>query len=71
MTREALTITDERNGATYEIPIEDAAIRATDLQRIKAVPGDGGLLSYDPSLANTATCKSAIGFVDGAAGVLR
>jgi citrate synthase len=71
MTREALTITDERNGATYEIPIEDAAIRATDLQRIKAVPGAGGLLSYDPSLANTATCKSAIGFVDGAAGVLR
>src|SRR5262245_40483722 len=70
MGRDALTITDHRTGKSYELPIEHAAIRATDLTQISASSNDHGLLSYDPSLMNTATCKSAIGFVDGGAGKL-
>ena len=71
MAKNALSITDERTGAAYELPIEGGAIRAADLRQIKGVPGDVGLMAYDPGLANTASCKSAIGYVDGDAGVLR
>jgi citrate synthase len=69
--KNVLSVTDERTGARYELPIEGGAIRATDLRQIKTGPDDVGLKSYDPALANTASCKSAIGFVDGEAGVLR
>ncbi len=71
MAKDALTVTDERSGARYELPIERGAIRATDLKRIKPRDDEDGLLSYDPALANTAICKSAIGFVDGDRGILR
>ncbi len=71
MAKNALSVTDERTGARYEIPIEGGAIRATDLRQIKTGPDDVGLKAYDPALANTASCKSAIGFVDGEAGILR
>jgi len=71
MTKDALTVTDERTGARYELPIEGGAIRATELRRIKVGADDEGLRTYDPALANTAICKSAIGFVDGERGVLR
>src|SRR6266404_4537418 len=71
MTKDALTVTDERTGARYELPIEGGAIRATELRRIKVGADGEGLRTYDPALANTAICKSAIGFVDGERGVLR
>ncbi|TMA74341.1 MAG: citrate synthase [Deltaproteobacteria bacterium] len=71
MAKDALTVTDERSGARYELAIERGAIRATDLKRIKPRDDEDGLLSYDPALANTAICKSAIGFVDGDRGILR
>jgi citrate synthase len=67
---DTLTITDNRTGAQYEIPIEDGAIRAMDLRAIKTGPGDFGLLSYDPAYLNTASCRSAITFIDGDRGVL-
>jgi citrate synthase len=68
---DALTITDERTGRTYSLPIVDGTIRATDLRQISAVEGDGGLMSYDPAYLNTASCRSAITFIDGDAGILR
>jgi len=78
MTRDSLTITDERTGRTYEIPIQygtypeyGAAINATDLREIKVSNEDFGLLAYDPGFGNTASCKSAITFVDGERGILR
>jgi citrate synthase len=62
MADDSLTVTDNRTGETYTVPIVEGAIRATDLQ---------GLLSYDPAFLNTAACRSAITFIDGDAGILR
>ncbi|MBI3783184.1 MAG: citrate synthase [Deltaproteobacteria bacterium] len=69
--KESLTITDNRTGKQYEIPIENGTIRTADLKKIKASPEDGGLVGYDPALTNTATCKSRITYIDGDAGILR
>ena len=71
MTRESLTITDNRNGKTYEVPITDDTIRALDLRQIKINQSDFGMMSYDPAFNNTALCKSKITFIDGDAGILR
>jgi citrate synthase len=66
-----LTITDNRTGQTYEIPIENDTIRAIDLRQIKLDPNDFGMMTYDPAFTNTASCKSAITFIDGDKGILR
>jgi len=71
MPKETLTITDNRSGRQYEIAIDHGAIRATDLSQIKASPEDGGIVSYDPALVNTASCRSHVSFIDGDAGILR
>ena len=67
---ETLTITDNRTGRTYEIPVEDGAIRAMDLRQIKVSDDDFGLLSYDPAFKNTANVRSEITYIDGDAGIL-
>ncbi len=66
-----LQVTDSRTGRSYELPIIDGAIRAIDLRQIKVADDDFGLLSYDPALLNTASCRSAITFIDGEKGILR
>ena len=71
MSKDSLTITDNRTGRTYEIPIENGAIRALDLRQIKSDAEDFGLLSYDPGYNNTAPCRSGITHIDGDKGVLR
>jgi citrate synthase len=71
MPKDSLTITDNRTGSTYEIPIECEAIRAMDLRQIKVSKEDFGLMSYDPAFTNTASCQSAITFIDGDKGILR
>ena len=68
---ETLTIVDNRTGQSYELPIEDGTIRATDLRQIKVSDSDFGLMTYDPAFMNTASCRSAITYLDGDAGVLR
>ena len=68
---ETLTITDNRTGQSYEVPITDGTIRATDLRQIKADDADFGLMTYDPAFMNTASCRSAITFLDGDVGILR
>ncbi len=68
---ETLTVIDNRTGKRYEIPIEHGAIRAIDLRQIRTGPEDFGLLSYDPAFLNTASCRSAITFIDGERGILR
>jgi len=67
---DTLTITDNRTGKQYEIPIRNGAIRASDLRQIKVSPEDFGLMSYDPAFLNTAACQSRITFIDGDQGVL-
>ena len=71
MSTNSLTVTDNRTGKSYEIPIMDGAIRATDLRQVKISPDDFGLMSYDPAFMNTASTKSAITFIDGDKGILR
>jgi citrate synthase len=67
---DTLAIKDNRTGKTYEIPIQDGAIRAMDLRQIKTAPDDFGLITYDPAFQNTAACHSQITYIDGDKGVL-
>jgi citrate synthase len=69
-TTTTLSITDNRTGRTYELPIKDGTIRAMDLRQIKVDPADFGLMSYDPAFTNTASCRSAITEIDGEQGIL-
>jgi citrate synthase len=71
MGKDTLTITDNRTGQTYELPITDGTIHATDLRQIKTGAEDFGLISYDPAFMNTATCRSAITYIDGDNGILQ
>jgi citrate synthase len=67
---DTLTITDNRTGRQYEVPIQDGTIRATDLRQIKVTPDEFGMMTYDPAFMNTANCKSRITYIDGDKGVL-
>ncbi len=67
---DTLTITDNRTGKQYQVPIADGAIRSTDLRQIKTGPDDFGLITYDPAFMNTAACRSRITYIDGDRGVL-
>jgi citrate synthase len=67
---DTLSVTDNRTGKTYEIPIEDGTIRAPALREIKVDEDDFGLMTYDPAFMNTASCRSAITYLDGDNGVL-
>jgi citrate synthase len=71
MPQDSVTITDNRTGQTYTLPIEKGTIRAMDLRKIKTGPEDFGLMTYDPAFMNTASCRSAITFIDGDKGILR
>ncbi|MGB9186052.1 MAG: citrate synthase [Solirubrobacteraceae bacterium] len=66
----SLSVTDNRTGKQYEIPIEDGTIRATELRNIKTDEDDFGLMTYDPAFMATASCRSAITFIDGEKGIL-
>jgi citrate synthase len=67
---QTLTVTDNRTGKTYEIPVEDGTIRAMALRDIRVDDDDFGLMTYDPAFMNTASCRSAITFIDGDKGIL-
>jgi citrate synthase len=69
--RDTVTITDNRTGQTYELEVTDGTIRALDLRQIRISDDDFGLMSYDPAFTNTASCRSAITYIDGDAGVLQ
>ncbi len=70
MKKESLTVTDNRTGKTFELPIDQGTIRATDLLQIKVSSDDVGLMSYDPAFMNTASCRSKITYIDGEKGIL-
>ncbi len=67
---DTLTVTDNRTGKSYEIPIQDNTIRATELRKIKTTDDDFGLMTYDPAFMATASCRSAVTFIDGEKGIL-
>ena len=70
MSNDSLTITDNRTGKQYQVPIQDGTIKAMDLRQIKVADDDFGLMTYDPAFMNTASCKSRITFIDGDKGIL-
>ena len=70
MSENTLTITDNRTGKQYTLPIEDGTIKAMDLRQIKTADDDFGLMTYDPAFMNTASCRSRITFIDGDKGIL-
>ena len=69
-SKESLTVTDNRTGKTYELPISDGTVRAMDLRQIKVDEGEFGMMAYDPAFTNTASCRSSVTYIDGAAGIL-
>ncbi len=70
MPKDTLTVIDNRTDQRYELPVADGAVRTMDLRQIRVNAGDFGLLGYDPAYTNTASCRSAITYIDGDAGVL-
>src|SRR4051794_41855558 len=67
---DTLSITDNRTGENYEVEINDGTIKTMDLRQIKVSDDDFGLMGYDPAFTNTASCRSAITYIDGEAGGL-
>src|SRR3990170_6046167 len=70
MARDTLSVTDNRTGAAYEIQISDGTVRAIDFRQMTAGDGDFGLMLYDPPFPNTASCRSAVTYIDGDRGIL-
>ncbi len=68
---DTLSVTDNRTGTSYELEITDGTVRAMDLRQIKVSEDDFGMMTYDPAFTNTASCRSAITYIDGEAGVLQ
>ncbi len=70
-TNDTLTVTDNRTGRSYELPVQDGTVRTMDLRQIKTDEDDFGLMAYDPAFTNTAACRSSITYIDGEAGILQ
>src|SRR3954447_1936503 len=68
--QESLTVTDNRTGKSYELPIVDGTVRAMDFRQMKTSADDFGLMTYDPAFTTPAACRSAITYIDGDKGVL-
>jgi citrate synthase len=71
VTGDHLEIKDSRTGKVYQVPITDETIRTADLKQIKVNADDFGIMGYDPAFMNTASCRSAITYIDGDKGILR
>ena len=71
MASDTLSVTDNRTGKQYELPVNDGTIKALDLRKIKTSEDDFGLMTYDPGFSNTASTKSRITYIDGDKGILR
>ena len=69
--QESLTITDNRTNTRHEVPLYKGSVRTMDLRKIQTGPDDFGVMGYDPAFMNTASCQSAITFIDGEKGILR
>src|SRR5918996_5602776 len=68
--QDTLTVTDNRTGETFEVPITDGTVKAMDFRQMKVDEEDFGLMTYDPAFTNTASCRSAITYIDGDKGIL-
>ncbi len=71
MSEDTLSVTDNRTGESYEVEITDGTVKAMDFRQMKASEDDFGLMTYDPAFTNTASCRSAVTYIDGEAGILQ
>ena len=71
MPENSLTVTDNRTGKTYTIPVDKGTVRAMDFRQIKVDPDEFGMMTYDPAFTNTVSCQSRITLIDGDKGILR
>jgi citrate synthase len=71
LSEDTLSVTDNRTGETFELEITDGTVNAMDFRQMKASEDDFGLMTYDPAFTNTASCRSAITYIDGEAGILQ
>jgi citrate synthase len=69
--QDTLTVTDNRTGETYDVPITDGTVKSMDFRQMKVDEDDFGLMTYDPAYTNTASCRSDITYIDGEAGILQ
>ena len=69
--QDTLTVTDNRTGETYDVPVTDGTVKAMDFRQMKVDEDDFGLMTYDPAYTNTASCRSEITYIDGDAGILQ
>jgi citrate synthase len=63
---DTITITDDRTGKTVTVPITDGVFPSSAIREL-----DPSLFVYDPAYLSTASCRSAITYLDGDAGILR
>src|SRR5215212_1658421 len=70
-SQDSLTVTDNRTGETFELPITDGTVKAMDFRQMKVNEDDFGLMTYDPAFTNTANCRSEITYIDGENGILQ
>src|SRR3954452_5057644 len=68
--KDTLSVTDNRTGKAYEVEITDGTVKAMDFRQMKVDEEDFGLMTYDPAFTNTASCRSAITYIDGDRGIL-
>ena len=71
MAEDTLSVTDNRTGETFELEITEGTVKAMDFRQMKESEDDFGLMTYDPAFTNTASCRSAITYIDGEAGILQ
>src|SRR5258708_719273 len=71
MPTNSLTVTDNRTGKSYDLPVQDGCIRAADLRQVKVQADEFGMMSYDPAFLNTAACRSSVTYLDGEQGILQ
>ena len=71
MPTNTLTVTDNRTGKSYDLPVQGGCIRAADLRQIKVQADEFGMMSYDPAFLNTAACRSSVTYLDGERGILQ
>ena len=68
--QQSLSVRDNRTGDEYDLPITDGTIHAADLAKIGKTEDEPGVAVYDPGFTNTASCRSAVTYIDGDKGVL-
>jgi citrate synthase len=70
MAKNTMTLTDNRNGKSYEYDILSGT-RGPDVVNISTFYKDSGMFTFDPGYTSTASCESKITFIDGENSELR